>query len=305
MPTYSAIDLEKLPPPEVVETLDFEVLLRTLVNDLQRRWPEFSADVTSEPVLKILEVAAYREMLLRARINAAAKSVMLAFAEKSDLEHLASLFNIARAEVHPAQPDAVPPIPAVMETDARLRLRTQLSLEGHSTAGPVGSYKFHALAADGQVKDVDVASPSPGEVVITVLSTEGEGVPAPALLEQVYHYLNAEERRPLTDFLRVQAPTLTLYKIEARLHIGEGPDSSVVRAAAEKAVKAYAESRHRLGADIALSGIYAALHQPGVQRAELLSPTQTLMVDHDHAAWAETITLTVVDVDSADNTVHD
>ena len=57
-----------------------------------------------------------------------------------------------------------------MESDTALRYRIQLSLEGYSTAGPVGAYVFHGLSADGRVKDISADSPSPGQVLITVLS---------------------------------------------------------------------------------------------------------------------------------------
>jgi len=55
--------------------------------------------VESDPAYKILEVAAYREMLLRARINSAAKAVMLPYATGSDLDVLGSLFRTSRHEV--------------------------------------------------------------------------------------------------------------------------------------------------------------------------------------------------------------
>ena len=48
----------------------------------------FTALVESDPAWTILEVAAYRELLLRQRINDASRAVMLAFATGADLEHL-------------------------------------------------------------------------------------------------------------------------------------------------------------------------------------------------------------------------
>lgn len=95
----------------------------------------------------------------------------------------------------PGDDTAIPTIEPVFESDTRLRRRAQLSQEGHSTAGPVGSYIFHTLAADPRVKDVDVISRRPAEVEVTILSTEDEGLPGQQLLETVGAYLNAEEFR--------------------------------------------------------------------------------------------------------------
>jgi len=78
--SFSAIDLSALPAPDIIETLDFEVILAAMLTDLQARDASFSALVESDPAYKILEVAAYRELLLQARINSAAKAVMLPYA---------------------------------------------------------------------------------------------------------------------------------------------------------------------------------------------------------------------------------
>lgn len=163
MSGFSAIDLTKLNAPDIVEQLDFEQVLADMLSDLQSRDSTFTALLESDPVMKVLEVAAYREVLLRARINDASKAVMLASAIGTDLEHLAAYFGVERQLIDPGDEDAIPPIPPSFEDDDRLRKRTQLSLEGHSIAGPVGSYIFHALAASPMVKDVDVASPEPGK----------------------------------------------------------------------------------------------------------------------------------------------
>lgn len=295
MSAFSAIDLEKLPPPEIIDTLDFEVIYSEMLLDLQERWPEFTEQTESDPVVKILEVAAFREIILRAKINDAARSVMLAFATKNNLEHLSAFYNVERQEVTPANPDATPPVLAVLEDDTRLRQRTQISLEGHSTAGPVGSYIFHALNADARVKDVDVVSPSPGEVVVTILSVENIGVPSQEVLDSVTNALTAEDVRPLTDRVRVAESTVIEYDIEAELFLFNGPDASVVTESAENALADYSDARHRLGHDITLSGLYAALHQPGVQGVNLIRPTQNILVNPNQAAWNRNVSITLGD----------
>ncbi len=151
------------------------------------------------PLVKLMESAAYVVLTLRQRVNDASGAVMLAYAGGADLDNLAALFAVERQVVESGNLDAIPPIPPTYEDDARLRRRVQLSLEGHRTAGPVGSYLFWGLSADPRVKDIDVASPNPGEVRITVLSIEGDGTPDQELLETVDAALNHEDVRPLTD----------------------------------------------------------------------------------------------------------
>ena len=46
----STLDLSLLPPPEVVEQLDYEAILAEMLADLRARDPVFDALVDSDPV---------------------------------------------------------------------------------------------------------------------------------------------------------------------------------------------------------------------------------------------------------------
>ena len=286
-----AIDLSQLPVPNVVEAIDFEAILSELLADLMDRYPGFDVPAESDPIYKVLEVAAYREMLVRQRVNEAARAVMLAYAAKEDLDNLGALFNVPRLQISPGDPTAIPLIPPVYETDADFRRRILLSLQGLSTAGPEGAYIYHALSATGKVLDASATSPSPGEVVVTVLAREGDGAANSELLTTVDNAVSAEDVRPLTDFVVVQSAEILSYAIAATLYFYPGPDSQVVLAEAREMAQRYANEQHRLGKDITLSGLYAALHRPGVQRVEMTSPTATITVNRQQAAHCTSIAL--------------
>ncbi|HBN7642435.1 baseplate J/gp47 family protein [Pseudomonas aeruginosa] len=292
MSQFTAINLAQVAPPDVIEPLDFEQILSEMLTELAERAPELDAQIESEPFVKLLEVCAYRELQLRARINDAARAVMLPYSTGTDLDNLGSLFGVERLLISPAVPTAVPPIAAVYESDSDFRYRIQLSLEGLSTAGPEGAYIFHALSADGQVLDASATSPSPGQVLITVLSRSGTGVPDAALLSTVLTKLSDESVRPLTDYVQVQAASIVQYQVTATLYFYAGPDREVIMANARAALEAYTNGQHRLGLDVTLSGIYAALHQPGVQRVDLASPTGNLVVNRQSASYCTAINLT-------------
>jgi phage-related baseplate assembly protein len=293
MSGYSAIDLSLLPVPDVVETLDYEVILAAMKADLAARAPDLAAVLAleSEPLVKLLEVAAYREVLIRARVNDAAQAVTLARATGTDLDNLAALFGVARLVISPGNPSAVPPVAPTLESDADLRRRAQLALEGFSTAGPEGAYVFHALSADADVLDVSATSPSAGDVLVTVLSRTGSGTAPAPLLATVQAALNADDVRPLCDNVIVQSASIVSYAITATLFFYPGPDSAVVMAAAQAAATAYAAAQHRIGRDVTISGLHAALHQPGVQRVVLTSPSAALTIGSAQASWCTAITL--------------
>ena len=272
--SYTPIDLSTLPAPDVVETLSFETILAAMLADLQARDPSFTALVESDPAYKILEVAAYRELLIRQRVNDGARAVMLAYSTGADLEQLAALFGVTRKIISAGDPNALPPVLPTYETDASLRYRTQLALEGLSTAGPSGSYIYHALAVEG-VKDVGVQGPpdtSPGDVLVTILANAGDGTADINLVNTVLTALNGEDVRPLTDQVTVQSASIQSYSIIATLYVLPGPDPEIVKAASLASVQSYVAAQHKVGADIRLSALYAALHVGGVERVVLSSP---------------------------------
>ncbi len=295
--TFTAVDLSRLPFPVVVEPLDYERIRAAMLDDLRERWPAFDALLESDPAVKVLEVAAYRELLLRARINDAAKAVTLAYASGSDLDHIASLFGVARLLVTPADPMATPPRPAVYESDDDLRRRVQLAFEGFSTAGPDGAYLFHALSADGQVLDASVDSPAPGEVVVSVLSRTGDGSASPELVAAVQAALSAEDVRPLTDHVTVVSAQIVPYTVSATLTLYPGPDATVVLADAQARLSAHLAAHHRLGRDITRAGLIAALCTAGVQNVVLASPADDIAVTSRQAAWCTSAEVSLGGVD--------
>lgn len=294
---FTAVDLSQLAPPDVVETIDYEDILAAMLADLRSRDPAFDALVESDPAYKILEVAAYRETLLRQRVNEAAQAVMLAYAAGADLDQIAANYSVERLVIDPGDPDAIPPVPPTLESDADLRRRVQMAPEGYTVAGSQGSYEFHALGADADVRDAQAVSPAPGEVTVYVLSRDGNGTASTDLIDAVAAVLNAEEVRPMTDNVTVASAVVTEYAIEAELTLYPGPDAEVVRLSAEAAATAYAEAQHRLGYDVTLSGIYAALHQPGVQNVALVSPVADIVMGAGEAAWCTGVTVTVAGTD--------
>ncbi len=293
--SFTVINLSALPAPVVVEQIDFETILAEMVADLQARDPAFTALVESDPAYKVLEVAAYRETLVRQRANESCLAVMLAYAAGSDLDQIGANFSVQRLVLDEGDPDAIPPVPPTYESDEDYRARIQLSFEGFTTAGSKGSYIFHGLGADADVKDIDAVSPTPGNVTVYVLSRTGDGTASPELIAAVAATLNGDQIRPMTDNVTVQSAAIVTYTVDAELVILPGPDPEVVRQAAVDAITAYTEAQRKIGYDVTLSGVYAALHQPGVQRVNLTSPSANLVIGSGQASYCTSITVTAAE----------
>jgi len=297
MPT---IDLSQLPAPNVVETLDYETLLAERKATLISLYPaDEQASVArvlaleSDPLVKLLQENAYREVILRQRINEAAKAVMVAWANGSDLDQLGANNGVTRLVLTPADTSATPPVEAVMERDEDFRARIAAAFEGLSVAGPSGAYEFHARSADGRVADASAISPSPASVTITVLSREGNGAAGSDLLAIVNAALNDEDVRPVADRVTVQSAQIVDYRVDATLYLYPGPEAEPIRAAAEAKLKAFVNTQARLGRDIRKSALYAALHVEGVQRVELAQPLADVVLDKTQAAFCTGYQITV------------
>ncbi|MDH0133532.1 baseplate J/gp47 family protein [Pseudomonas asiatica] len=319
------IDLSLLPPPDVVESLEFETIYQAVLSDFRLLMgDQWTAVLESDPVVKLLEVAAYQKLLGRARVNAAAKASLLAYAKGSDLDNRAADYGVQRLIITPAQPDAVPPVAAVMESDDALRYRTRLSLEALSVAGSRGAYEYHGLSASANVSSVSVDSPVfagvaltdaqkavlpagaivvtctytagldnplPGDVSLAVLGRTGSTETPTQLVAAVQAALSAESVRPLTDRPRSQAGIATDFKVAATLELEAGPDPAVVKSTARAALDAAIAAARRLEGQLPLSAIYAALHVTGVSRVVLDLPLADVTCDKRHYPSCSLITL--------------
>ncbi len=77
-----------------------------------------------------------------------------------------------------------------VEADDRYRARIQEAPEAYTCAGPVQSYRYHALAVHQDISDVAVWSPKPGTVDIRPVMQGGE-LPTADVLEDMSKALSA------------------------------------------------------------------------------------------------------------------
>jgi phage-related baseplate assembly protein len=260
-------DLASLPTPAVIEPLSFETIFSELQTEFQSRYPDYSALLASDPAVKLLEVAAYREVLLRNRINAAAKASLLAFATGSDLDHLAAFYGVTRL---------------MEETDEALRLRTRQRIIGFANAGGAAHYRYWALSASPGVADVEVDSPEPGRVRISVLAKAEEETVPDAVLEAVRSVVLRDDIRVLTDTVEVVPAELIPVTVTARIWLY--PDTPMAAFdAIEARFKEALAAQSGLGWDLTPSWVIAELQRPGVHKVELHSPTTDIRANANQA----------------------
>ena len=270
-------ELSRLPTPQLIEPLSFSGIFTAMLADFQRRYPEYSALLASDPAIKLLEVAAYRELLLRHRINEAARANLLAFAAESDLDHLGAFYGVSRL---------------AGETDTALRKRIQARIMGFANAGGATHYRYWALSASPEIADVAVDSPGPGRVRISVLPNRVDSEVSEQVLDAVRAVVLRDDIRVLTDTIEVVPVERIPVSIAARIWLYPDTPEQVFTSLQERLTQAL-QAEALLGWDLTCSWLIGQLQQPGVHKVELLNPTSDQRVAPKQAVVVHTVTLTL------------
>jgi len=182
---------------------------------------------------------------------------------------------------------------ADIEDDDTLRTRIRLAPNAFSNAGSYGAYRFFALSANANIIDVAITSPIAGQVNIYPLMVDGSTTPQ-QVLDQVYATCNADNVRPLTDTVIVDAPTVINYDIVADLTIYNTAIGSDVQAAAIAALQAFADLRRKtLGQDITDSQVIKQIQIDGVYKVELIGWSDLTVNDTEYP-YCGSITVNIV-----------
>lgn len=271
-----------LPSPSIIEDLDYEAVLGALMADARDRFVAAGVDydvghLETDPVKVILEAAAYRELLLRARVNDAAKANLVAFSTGTDLDHLAAFYDVVR-------------LPG--ELDEPLRERVILAVAGRSTAGPHDWYRAAARRASVRVKDVAVYRIGLGpDIRVAVLAADNYGEPDAALLAAVRSVVTGDAVRVISDRIEVIAATSATVNVTADVWLL--PDApQTVFDGLEAGLRAALAAQGGLGFDVTRSWLTATLHQPGVHKVVLHAPVSDAVVGDNAAAKLGTVALT-------------
>ena len=296
-----SINLADLPLPPVLQPLDYETLLSDIIAEFKQRWeavrvlnpelPSYDQEMLeSDPAKIVLESAAYIYLLALARVNDAAKALMLATTSGADLDHFASDFNLPRLIITPATGDA----PAVIESDRDYRQRRWLATEGYAAAGPEDAYRFFALSADPSIKEALAVKGEDNRVDLVLLSHIGDGAVSSEIVSKVHAALSPLKTRPLTDALYTRSATIVEQDVRVMITVPFGPDRETVRAKALAGITAYARSRHALGKALRVDGIIGAAREGNaVETMQVIAPSADVDPGPFGAVYVRTITVEI------------
>lgn len=174
-------------------------------------------------------------------------------------------------------------------TDADLYEAMVLSMDALSTAGPAGSYVYHAKTVSSEIADVSACTPEPGVVSLFAIGKDGKPV-SEELQSKILEAVSADNVRPMTDLVRMEQPAEVEYSVDLTFYLPRATtrNSAAVEAAVTEAVNNYNVWQcSKLGRDINPFKLYEFLSETGVKRIDLRSPTFRVLED-GHSFDSET-----------------
>jgi phage-related baseplate assembly protein len=295
---------------EVLEKLDAESIITARMRQLVSYW--FMGDPPSaaqydvgnlefDPLRINQECSTYFELLLRDRINQAARSVTLAFATGGDLDAIASRY-----------PGGMPRI--ANESDENYRTRIWLSSNLFSKQGIYESYVYYALTAallaGTPIRDCQASAiPGKPDVRITIMA-DGTPIsydpigkqftPAPSPLptdaqcSEVFSYIAADGmgRKGLTDVISVGGPSVITVPYVIRIQLYPGWEQASIMLQLAIALGKLLESQRYLGFSHTRAAIDGALKVSGVFDIFIDSPSVDVIIPATSVVVVPSVSLT-------------
>ena len=247
-----------------------------------------------DPIRITQENSTYFELMVRDRVNQAARACTLAFAVGGDLDAIASRY-----------PGGMPRLTG--ETDDAYWTRIWLSPNTLTQNGVYENYIFFAFtaaeAAGMPLRDVQaLATPGKANVDVVIMadgtpvtpvqdSTTGartftpfpSPTPTDAQVSAVFDYLTAPGmgRKGLTDVVNVRGPKIKDVAYSIRIQLYPGWDQTLSMAQLNQALATLIQNQRYLGYSHTLAAIDAALKVSGVFNVIKDSPSADVIIPTD------------------------
>lgn len=281
-------NISALPEPTIVEEVSFEALFEDRKARMVEQDERYAAALAleSEPLTIDFQVSAYREYILRQRINLAAQARLLAKATGADLDHLGDFYGL------PRKPN---------ETDPTYRRRIRERIQGSSTAGSRAHYRTRANEADpAAIRDIAVDSPQGGLVRISIQPQYSDDPDLDVaqferdLVARVAAHVNHEAIKMLTDTVQVQLAEKVPVAVRADIRLNPTTPRVVVEEIGQSFRQKWGQMA-ALGWDVTPSWVLSQLHRAGVYEVNLHAPSSVAPISPNQTAHLSALELNLLE----------
>lgn len=179
---------------------------------------------------------------------------------------------------------------ADVETDDALRKRVFYAPSAYSCAGPIDAYVYWVKSFSNNIADIGVITEeSTATVEIRVLLEDGK-LPDESFLNSLLEYISADDKKPLTDLIRVSAPVPFEYSINFKYYINQSDKAkaTMIQSAVTNAVEKYRKwQNEKIGRDINPDKLREYVMAAGAKRVEITSPVYSEISDDKVASLTQ------------------
>jgi phage-related baseplate assembly protein len=282
------IDLSRLPPPTIIEVVDYETLQAQFLARFAEAWtaartkdptlPEWNVGgLETDPAVIAAEAWSYLRLLDRQRVNDVIKALLAPLAEGDDLDNVVARIGVERLTIVAATATTA----AVMESDARLLQRYLLAFT-RPAAGSADRYLYEAMTAwpmmlTGRVNGRSVHGRK-GDVDIVVAGPDGRDA-TDEELAVVRAACTSTSVKPEATSVSILRATRVIYAVAGKVTVPNGPDAETVRLEAVGRILAAGTARMTIGAEVPVNALEGAAYGTSVTRADLAAPASDIAAD--------------------------
>lgn len=251
---------------DLTSTFDFESILHDLKTDILTAWNQRGWNIKglseSDPAMRLLQIAAYRELYLRQEIQESINNCHLKNACGVYLDRLAALLDERRLP---------------QESDNSFRERISMIWEN---AKPIGTHRAYEekILSHSAVKDVrlfveEIPDFDHGQaldfyILLVPELAEDPNYNREKFLTEIRSLV--ENVRLVTDYTRFYLAEIKPYTIDATLKKDHrGPGRKEILLQAKKDLEAYVIEMYRLGRTVNMAAVQQILRQSGAQAINL------------------------------------
>lgn len=249
--------IRSLPPPNVVESTDYQANVDAIIATVQQQIPEWTAG-RDDPLRAAIEALAYTITIQNNRWNERFLQSLWAYATGENLDHLALNIGVQRT---------------LGETDDQLRERGRRDNRGRNISALVGLQAISYQAGIVTLFDVQAIISTNGQV-ITVYGIDALGADIGVTNRNTLQtFLRRPENLTIGKAVNVSAATAQAYTITANISYNANiTDVTDLEARVRESIYNYIDSERLLNNTIYTSAVSDALFVPGVENVTLTAP---------------------------------
>lgn len=163
-----------------------------------------------------------------------------------------------------------------VESDQSLRLRVYYFKDSYSTAGPESAYRYFIQSFSQGIEGISIHSPEPGVTDVRITLTGGV-LPEQPFLDKLHTHL-FNDKRPLTDSLRISPPDILEYTLSCTYYISQSDraqSEEIQKKVTQAAADYTAWQSAQIGRDISPDKLTGLIMAAGAKRVPITSPTFT------------------------------